>query len=98
MNPAPTFVVGHVYRIRATIEGVWNVPREMVYTYLGPGSQQDELLFNARPEAGTQSLTIRPGHVKILKVEDLGPSAHDADGGRGDRRHRLPKIVPPGRR
>lgn len=48
-------VNGRKYRIVSTIiPGVWNKPREMVYTFVV--EEGDELIFSARPKAGTQGM------------------------------------------
>jgi hypothetical protein len=77
----PAFQEGNVYRMQIVIPGVYRRPRERVLTYLGKDAY-GELVWNARPAAGTQRLNVD----WIVSAEDLGKSH-----GRDDSRHMIGK-------
>lgn len=55
---APALLKGKNYRVVTMIPGVQRVPREMVASYLGEGTNPYEPshVFNLRPLAGTQDI------------------------------------------
>lgn len=81
-----TLEEGHTYRLIYKLQGGnyrWS-KYEAVMTYLGPDRLDRTLVFNARPQAGTQSLP----RDSILEAHDLGDSQ-----GRSDSRHKLKKRL-----
>lgn len=67
---APALLKGKNYRVVTMIPGVQRVPREMVASYLGEGTNPYEpsRVFNLRPLAGTQD--IPKAHILSINPTD----------------------------
>lgn len=73
-----------VYRFR-TRDGRQRYAREHLLTFLTRDKFNGDLIFNARPFAGTQTFDRR---TKFLHVEKVGTSV-----GRDDPRHYMNKVI-----
>jgi hypothetical protein len=62
-----------VHIVSTVVPGVWNKPREMVFTFISDGvdgAGRPVYVFSARPEAGTQEMLKR--HVDRMQVVAQG--------------------------
>lgn len=68
-------IKGEKYRIISeVVPGMWNKPREMVFTYIGEDDNHIPpiYIFSARPEAGTQEMPKRQV-ARIIHVDFKTP-------------------------